>query len=285
VVKEHLPLRKRIINKALTSLILLIPLFVAFPAWAQWPLYPTPDVPLTAEGEPDLDAPPPRTIWGDPDMSGIWERYRGFGAQGENAEEDPDAPPQATFFDLGSNMEEGLPYTEWAKQLKDARMADNMKDNPDALCLPIGHMQLHQHPQPHKIIQTPDLIVMIWESNGGLRQIFMDGRSLPDNDPIPWWYGYSVGRWEGNTLVVETTGFRDDVWLDVNGSPLTVTGKITERFTRDTYGHMIVDVTIEDPQAYAQPFTVRVEHGIMLNTNLIEFICNENEQSTQYFDP
>jgi hypothetical protein len=270
-------------NKTLTSLILLIPLLMALPAWAQWPLYPTPDVPLTAEGEPDLDAPPPRTPWGDPDMSGIWERYRGFGADIEN--DDPNAPPQATFFDLGSNIEEGLPYTEWAKQLKEARMADNMKDNPDALCLPIGHMQLHQHPQPHKIIQTPDLIVMIWESNGGLRQVFMDGRSLPDNDPLPWWYGYSVGRWEGNTLVVETTGFRDDVWLDVNGSPLTVTGKITERFTRDTYGHMNVDVTIEDPQAYTQPFTVRVEHGIMLDTNLIEFICNENEQSSQYFDP
>ena len=126
---------------------------------------------------------------------------------------------------------------------------------------------------------------MIWESNGGLRQIFMDGRSLPDNDPIPWWYGYSVGRWEGDTLVVETNGFRDDVWLDVNGSPLTGTGKITERFTRDTYGHMIVDTTIEDPQAYTQAFTVRVEHGIMLDTNLIEFICNENEQSSQYFDP
>ena len=84
---------------------------------------------------------------------------------------------------------------------------------------------------------------------------------------------------------METNGFRDDVWLDVNGSPLTGTGKITERFTRDTYGHMIVDTTIEDPQAYTQAFTVRVEHGIMLDTNLIEFICNENEQSSQYFDP
>jgi hypothetical protein len=261
-------------------------LLLSLPTLAQWPPYPTPGVPLTADGEPDLDAPPPRTSWGDPDLSGIWERYGGFGGNNDaETAADPAAPPQATFFDLGANMENGLPYTDWARELRAARMADNMKDNPDAHCLPIGYMQLHQHPQPHKIIQTEDLIVMIWESNGGLRQIFLDGRELPDNDPLPWWYGYSVGRWEEDTLVVESTGFRDDVWLDVNGSPLTNAGKITERYTRDTFGHMIVDVTITDPQAYTESFTVRVEHGIMLDTNLIEFICNENEQSSHLFDP
>ena len=164
-------------------------------------------------------------------------------------------------------------------------MAEDMKDNPDANCLPMGHMQLHGHPQPRKIVQTPDLIVMIWEGNQGLRQIFLDGRTLPDNDPQPWWYGYSIGYWEGDTLVVETAYLRDGGWLDVNGSPLTDKGKIIERFTRDTYGHMTVDVTIDDPTAYTEPFTVRVEHGIMLDTNLIEFICNENEKSTRYFDP
>lgn len=264
----------------------ILALLFPLQALSQWPSFPTSGVPLTADGNPDLDAPAPLTPWGDPDLSGIWERFGGFGGNADDEEPaDPDAPPQATFFNLGANMEEGLPYTDWALELKDARMANNMKDNPDAHCLPIGHMQLHQHPQPHKIVQTEDLIVMIWESNGGLRQIFMDGRSLPDNDPLPWWYGYSIGRWEGDTLVVETTGMRDDVWLDVNGSPLTNTGKITERFTRDNFGHMTVDVTIEDPKAYTEPFTVRVEHGIMLDTNLIEFICNENEQSSQYFDP
>ena len=270
--------------KILAGLLLFL---CCFPAYAQWPPYATPDVPMTADGEPDLDAAPPRTAWGDPDFSGIWERYGGFGNSEDEDEEAvaPDAPPQATFFDLGANMEGGLPYSDWARQVREERMANDMRDNPDAHCLPIGHMQLHQHPQPHKIVQTPELIVMIWESNGGLRQIFMDGRQLPDNDPLPWWYGYSVGRWEGDTLVVETIGLRDDVWLDVNGSPLTNTGKITERFTRDSYGHMTVDVTIEDPQAYTEAFTVRVEHGIMLDTNLIEFICNENEQSSQYFDP
>lgn len=262
--------------------------FFCMSAYAQWPPHPTPNVPRTADGEPDLEAPTPRTAWGKPDLSGIWERYGGFGQSEEDAEKEErpaDAPPAATFFDLGANIEGGLPYQPWARELRDQRVADGMKDNPDAHCLPMGHMQLHLHPQPRKIIQQPDLIVMIWEANSGLRQIFMDGRTLPDNDPLPWWYGYSIGYWEGDTLVVETSGFRDGGWLDVNGSPLTDKGKIIERFTRVNYGHMIVDVTIDDPKAYTKPFTVRVEHGIMLDTNLIEFICAENEQSTRYFDP
>jgi hypothetical protein len=164
-------------------------------------------------------------------------------------------------------------------------MADNMKDNPDAHCLPIGLTQMHLHPQPRKIIQTPKLIVMLYEAQAGVRQIFMDGRALPNNDPQPWWYGYSIGRWEGDDLVVETTGFRDDVWLDVNGSPLTSSGKMTERMRRVNYGTLQTDITIEDPKSYSKPFTVPVNHRIMLNTDLIEFICHENEKSSQYYDP
>jgi hypothetical protein len=164
-------------------------------------------------------------------------------------------------------------------------MAAGMKDNPDAHCLPMGHMQLHSHPQPRKIVQTPDVIVMLYEGNAGLRQIFTDGRSSPDNNPQPWWYGYSVGHWEDDTLVVTTTHFRDGGWLDVEGSPLTGQGKIIERFSRPDFGHMQIDVTIDDPKAYTDPFTVRVTHELMLDTNLIEFVCNENEKSTEHFDP
>lgn len=266
-----------------------------FSALAQWPDWPTANVPLLANGEPDYDAPPPRTPDGKPELSGIWEAWTRSApgrAEAKRLEDaglertlEPGAPPLASFFDLGMNMTGGLPYLDSARALRDQRMADGMKDNPDANCLPMGHMQLHMHPQPRKIVQMPQLIIMMWEGNSGLRQIFMDGRALPDNDPQPWFYGYSTGHWEGDTLVVETTGFRDDVWLDVNGSPLTNAGKITERFTRVSYGKMVIDVTIEDPTAYSAPFTVRIEHGVMLNTELIEFICNENEQSTQYFDP
>lgn len=163
-------------------------------------------------------------------------------------------------------------------------MADESKDNPDAYCLPMGHMQFHSHVQPRKIIQTPEVIVILYEGNAGVRQIFTDGRPSPDNDPLPWWYGYSVGTWEGDTLVVETTHLRDDGWLDYNGTPLTDEGKITERFRRVNYGTMEIDVTIDDPKAYTEPFTVRVEHRIMPYTSLIEFVC-ENEKSTRYFDP
>ena len=274
-------------NRILFALSLTAVISLGGTANAQWPPYPTANVPRTADGEPDLAAPTPRTAWGTPDLSGIWDRFGGFGQAEQNADAavPTDAPPAATFFDLGSNIEGGLPYRPWARELMEQRVADGMKDNPDANCLPMGHMQLHLHPQPRKIIQQEDLIVMIWEGNQGLRQIFLDGRPSPDNDPQPWWYGYSIGHWEGDTLVVETTHLRDGGWLDVNGSPLTDQGRIIERFTRDNYGHMIVDVTIIDDTAYTEPFTVRVEHGIMLDTNLIEFICNENEKSTRYFDP
>lgn len=277
----------------LPSTLLLISLSLSLPAFAQWPDWPTPDVPRTATGEVDYAAPAPRTPEGNPDFSGLWELWP-RSAPGRLAAERnggslpspaPGAPPAATFFDLGANMEGGLPYQDWARALKDQRVADGMKDNPDANCLPMGLTQLHLHPQPRKVIQLPHLIVIMYEGNSGLRQIFMDGRPLPDNDPQPWWYGYSVGHWEDDTLVVETMGLRDEGWLDVNGSPQTVSAKYTERFTRPDYGHMIVDVTIDDPAAYTAPFTVRMEHGLMLNTDLIEFICNENEQSTQYFDP
>jgi hypothetical protein len=266
---------------------------VAGPAAAQWPDYPTKGVPRLPDGSVDMDAPPPRTAAGHPDFTGLWEIERGaIGGGAQSRQEGDEAPPPqpegtpplATFFDIGANLDGGAPYTDWARELRDQRVAEDMKDNPDAHCLPLGHMQLHLHPQPRKIVQTPDVIVIMYEANYGLRQIFTDGRGRPDNDPQPWWYGYSHGHWEGDELVVETTNFRDGGWLDVNGSPLTDEGRIIERFRRPTYGRMEIDVTIDDPKAYTEPFTVRVNHRVMVDTNLIEFICNENEMSSRYFD-
>ena len=121
--------------------------------------------------------------------------------------------------------------------------------------------------------------MILYEANAGVRQIFTDGRSLPGNDAQPWWFGYSIGKWAGDTLVVETTGFRDDVWLDVEGSPLTNTGKMTERFRRVSFGHLEMDITVEDPKAYTHPWTVKMKQRLLLDTELIEFICNENEKS------
>ena len=186
----------------------------------------------------------------------------------------------ATFANIGANFPGCLPpLTPWAANVLTQRKAENSKDNPDAHCLPLGLMQLHEHPQPRKIIQTPGVIVILYEAQAGVRQIFTDGRALPKNDPQPWWYGYSIGHWDGDTLVVETTGFRDDVWLDIDGSPLTNSGKMTERMRRLNYGTLQTDVTIEDPKAYTKPFTVRVMHRLMPDTDLIEFICGENERS------
>jgi hypothetical protein len=268
-------------------------ILAAIPAmvFAQWPSYRTAGVPRGPDGKPKLDAPAPRTADGKPDLSGIWE-YRGrsgapagFGGapSGRPPEPPPEppssGPPAATFFNIGAGFKEGLPLTPWAAGLLKQRMADNSKDNPDAHCLPLGLMQLHTHPQPRKIIQTPGVIVILYEAQAGVRQIFTDGRPLPGNDPQPWWYGYSAGKWDGDALVAETTGFRDDVWLDVNGSPLTNTGKLTERFRRVNYGSLEIEVTVEDPKVYTKPFTVKVNQRIMPDTELIEFICTENDRS------
>ena len=264
----------------------------ATPVLAQWPAYPTANVPKTPDGKPDLNAPVPRTAQGHPDLTGIWAVMRppngaggppGSTKKRKIVKPPPGTPPLATFFDIGANMPNGLPLRPWAKKLKEKRMAAHDTSNPDAHCLPLGYMQFHLHPQPRKMIQTPQEIVIMYESNYGLRQIFTDGRSLPNNDPEPWWYGYSVGHWDGDTLVVKSTDFRDGGWLDVHGSPLTDKATITERYRRLNFGHLQIDVTIDDPKAYTKPFTVRVNQRIMLNTNLIEFICNENEQSSEYY--
>jgi hypothetical protein len=264
-----------------SSICVLIPIVVL----AQWPDHPARNVPRTKAGVPIMDGPTPRTADGHPDFSGIWTLRGGGGAATKAAEKDgknppppSEGPPTATFRDVGQNIKGGLPFRPAAKALRDARNDEKSKDNPDAHCLPIGLMQSHTHPQPRKIIQTSDLIVMLYEAQAGIRQIFMDGRPLP-KDVLPWWYGYSVGHWEGDTLVVETTGFRDDVWLDIIGSPLTETGKMTERFRRPNYGSLEMDITFEDPAVYTAPFTVRVNQRIMPDTDLIEFICTENDRS------
>jgi hypothetical protein len=277
---------KRVLNP-LAAAIALAVLPVVIPSVAQWPNYPAKAVPREPDGKVKLDAPAPKAADGHPDLSGIWD-LRGTGgrggpggaggAKGKAPELPPGTPPNATFKNIGSGFKEGLPMLPWAADLVKARRAENSKDNPDAHCLPLGLMQLHMHPQPRKIIQTPGLIVMLYEAQGGVRQIFTDGRPLP-TDAEPWWYGYSVGHWEEDTLVVETTGFRNDVWLDIDGTPLTESGKMTERIKRLNYGTLQTDVTIEDPKAFSKPFTVRVTHRLLPDTDLIEFICTENDRS------
>ena len=254
---------------------------------AQWSRYPTAGVPRTPTGATNLNAPAPRTPQGKPDLSGIWRntqpaRLPEFGTPAPPR--DPNQPPTGLdqFRDIGTGLKDGLPLTPWAADLKKKRMADFSKDNPDAHCLPMGNMQFHTHPQPRKIVQTPQLIVILYEGNAGIRQIFLDGRPLPNPGAEPWWYGYSTGKWDGDTLVVETVGFRDDVWLDINGSPLTGAGKMTERFRRVNYGSLEIEITVEDPKAYTKPWTVTVKQFIVLDTEMIEFICGEGERDVPH---
>jgi hypothetical protein len=275
--------------------ILAAVLFLAAPALlAQWQAWPTPGVPRTPDGKPNLAAPTPKAADGHPDLSGVWEYVRPPGAPtpgsaaaqaarrgspAENARPGeilPRAVLVSQFWNLGASFPGGLPFQPWADELHRKRVADNSKDNPDAHCLPMGLMQFNTHGQPRKIIQTPDVVVIMYEANAGIRQIFTDGRALP-KDPQPWWYGYSVGRWDGDTLVVETTGFRELGWLDVEGSPLTESGKIIERFRRPDAGHLELEATIDDPKAYTKPWTFKFYYRLMADAELIEMVCQENE--------
>ena len=281
----RLPLRaSRLRTRVRLSLVLLA---VAGSAGvsAQWPAFVPADAPRGADGQINLNAPAPRLPNGKPDFSGVWEsRIPPSGRLGGPflPSLTNDGPPVATFVDVGRNMKEGLPLTPSGAGLKKQRMSRNSMDNPDAHCLPLGFMQLHTHSQPRKIVHTKDVMVIGYEANYGLRWIFSDGRTLPANDPQPFWYGYSVGRWNDDELVVETIGLRDDGWLDVNGTPFGNTSKVTERFRRVNYGRLEIDVTVEDPTFYTKPLTVRVNWRLYPEGELIEFICNENEQSSQH---
>jgi hypothetical protein len=280
---------------------------------AQWPKFKDAGVPRDAQGRVRIDAPPPRTSDRKPDLSGVWLRADpeplpselaglfGAGAakrdpSGDVAVEpqvapfpaDPKAPPIAAFWDIATNYPGGLPLTPWAAAIKKQRTSTEMKDNPDANCMPMGITQFHMQPQPRKIIQTPKMIVILYESNYGQRTIYMDGRPLPkQGDPQPWWYGYSVGRWEGDTLVVETNNLRGaddsqfDAWLDVRGTPYSGQAKFTERFRRPIFGKLEIDVTIEDAKAFTKPVTVRINQRIAVDEEPIEFVCNENQQFRQ----
>jgi len=245
---------------------------------AQWINYPTPGVPKTGAGTPDLNAAAPRTAGGKPDLSGVWmaEKNRLCPPYGCT-----DMEVNEQFMDLGWGLRDGLPYQPWARELMLARKAVAGKDDPGSHCLPTGVVKLHTTPLYKKIVQTPALIVILNEIGTSYRQIFIDGRPLPA-DPQPAWNGYSSAHWEADTLVVETNGFRDGTWLDRNGSPLTEAAKMTERFRRVNYGRLEVEITVNDPKAYTVPFTVKLNEFIALNTDLMDYVCLENEKDGRH---
>jgi hypothetical protein len=252
-------------------------------AAAQWLHYPTADVPRTKDGKPNLAAPAPRLPNGRPDFSGIW----GTAAHGackpdvaQFVDCGSELPGSALVIDIGEGMPGGLPYQPWAAALVKQRVADLNKDDPHARCLPDNPPRTYALPHLTKAVHTPRLLVLLNEVNAMYRQIFTDGRPLPQ-DPNPTWNGYSSAHWEGDVLVVQTIGFRDGLWLSMAGNPMTDAAKMTERMRRPNYGRLEIEVTIDDPKAYTRPWTVSMPMEIRLDTELIDEFCLENEKSSQ----
>ena len=265
--------------------------FFCASASAQWLHYPTAGIPRTADGKPDLSAPAPRTADGKPDLSGIWEDDTGkprgscIAGECEDSSDKPKGPnPLASsvgWVDFGARLPGGLPYQPWAAEAVKGRKVDYGKDDPPTHCMPLGTPRMLVDPLYRKFVQTPGLLVILNERDAGYRQIFTDGRPLP-RDPQPSWNGYSTGKWEGDTLVVQTNGLRDGMWLDRNGSPLTDAAKLSERFRRVNYGTMEIEVSVDDPKAYTKPWTVKVIEYTVLDTELLDSICLEDEKDASH---
>ena len=258
----------------MTRCILIVAALVAFGtgAHAQWLNYPTPETPRKANGEPDLEAPIARSADGKPDLSGIWSLDPACPPAGCDHAFATDYTVGPEFRNFGASLPGGLPYQPWAAELVRKRMAEFAKDDPVAVCKPGGALRILTYPPPRKIIQLPRLVVILSERDVTFRQIHTDGRPLPEN-PEPTWNGYSVGRWEDDTLVVQTIGLRNDTWLDRNGSPSTDAARITERYRRSNYGRLDIEVTVDDPKAYTQPWTVTLQHLIQPDTELLDYHC------------
>jgi hypothetical protein len=267
-------------NCALSNRIVLCAiavLVIAVPALhAQWITYKVPGVPRTADGKVNLTAPPLRTPDGKPDLSGTWHTDRGY------------------FGNLARDLKPGeLLMLPWVEERVKENQANQHKNDPMVACLPPGVPRANLGgsrgmPHPFKVVQTPALVVFLYETstNQTFRQVFLDGRPHP-TDPQPTWLGYSIGRWDGDTLVVETTGFNGRAWVDTgSGHPQTDAAHVTERFTRRNIGTMDIDITIDDPKAYMKPWTARVPVNLLADSDLIETFCeNERDLGRMFREP
>jgi hypothetical protein len=255
-----------------SSLVALLSALV--PLSAQWLNYPTPGIPRTADGKPNLAGPAPKTPDGKPDLSGIWRI---------NEQQSTYPPWTSHFMDLAVDLKpEEAPFQPWAKALAQQRQDNLHKDDPLARCMPPGVPRINTN-GPFKIVQTPQLIIALYETsaNSAFRQIFTDRRPLP-KDPQPTWLGYSIGTWEGNVLKVDTIGFTDRGWIDTAiGHPQTEALHVIERFQRPAFGTLQIGVTIDDPKAYTKPWTANLRLQLLADTELLEMTC-ENSRGTEH---
>jgi hypothetical protein len=246
---------------------------------AQWTNVTTKGVPRTPSGTVNLGAPAPRTADGKPDLSGMWESEF-VPCTDDFCDDVPQGYPNGAIF-IGQVSKEPIPFQPWAEALMKQRSADLGKDSPFSKCLPLNPPRAWNWFAPRKIVQTPEMILLLEEDNIQFRQIFLDGRKLP-TDPEPMFKGYSVGRWEGDTLVVESLGYKDGQWLDLAGSPLSDKVKLVERIRRLNFGNLRIEATIDDPKAYTKPFTVTFNNTLMVDTDLLEYVCTENEKDQKH---
>jgi hypothetical protein len=236
---------------------------------AQWLNVSLPGIPRTSDGKPNLAAPAPRTFDGKLDLTGIWAAVgdRGGGEVVRNAH----------GINIAVDLAGGAPFTPWAKAIFEARRKDQSRDIPTAKCLPAGIPPDMLRPTgPFKIVQTPGVTIILLEEFNNWRQIFTDGRAVP-TDPQPAWFGYSVGKWEGETLVVETSGFNDRTWLDGLGTPHSEVLRLTERFRRADFGHLEIEYTFDDSKAFTKSWSAKVKFMLQVDTELLDSQC-ENEK-------
>jgi hypothetical protein len=266
--------------KYITAIVALMLLMLAADASAQWAKSPDKSIPRTRDGEPNLTAPAPKAPDGKPDLSGIWL---------------PEPDPKGTargienivfpryFPNIAADMKpEEVPFLPEARAIFEQRLKNQGKDAPGAHCKPTGVPLLNAIPIPYKIIQTPRVVLILYEENSVFRQIFLDGRK-PVEDPEPRFMGYSTGRWEGDTLVVDTTGFNDRTWLDGMGHPHSDALHVVERFRRRSTGRLDVEMTINDPKMYSKPITYTQSALLQADEDLLEYFCSDNEKDVPHY--
>jgi hypothetical protein len=257
-------------------------------AGAQWVHHPAPGIPRTKDGKPNLTAATPKGANGKPDLSGIWstdptpfeEMERLFGNLKPFAVPGDDPRTFTKYFlNIFADVRpEDVPFRPEAAQAFKRQLETITADQaPTARCLPAGIPMGDLLPLPRRVIHSPGLLAVLYEGINPQRLIYTDGRKLPV-DPQPAWLGYSVGSWDGDILVVESSGFSDRSWLDGMGHPRSEATRITERIRRRDFGHMEIDVTIDDPRSYTRPFSVRYTQTLMPDTDILEYICTENEK-------
>ena len=243
---------------------------------AQWIGYPTADVPRRADGSVDMNAPAPRTADGKPDLSGLW--IADTTPEGEETRSDAHGLSSGREMrDMGVDMEGGLPYQPWLVPIVAEHRENLAINDPHIRCLPDNFLRAYGLPHLQKFVQTPGLLIVLNEMNAGYRQVFLDGRELPD-DPSPSWQGYSSARWSDDTLIVDTIGIRNNSWIDWSGSVLTEQARVREEITRPDYGHLEIRVFVDDAGAYTRPWNVTLRMRAVVDAELIDEICLENEQ-------